>query len=208
MSADDKYTCPSMPPASVAADSEWYAKRPTIDGVFKFIGGERLPFSGDAIDVTSPIHDAATGERAVLGKVAQFSEEDSVAAVKAAAAAWDRGQGAWPQMSLTERIAAIEALVANLTKIRAEIVNVLMWEICKNTADAAKEFDRTMDFIALTIKELRADPTIRMGFEQFATVSGVSCQVRRGPVGVMLGLAPFNYPLNEMCAKLPPRLAP
>lgn len=142
---DTKYTCPSMPPASVGADSEWYAKKPMIDGVFKFIGGERLPFSGEVIDVTSPIFDAATGERALLGKVAQFSEEDSISAVKAAAAAWDRGQGVWPQMSLAERISAIEALVENLKKIRSELVNVLMFEIAKNSADAAKEFDRTME---------------------------------------------------------------
>ncbi|KAG8464508.1 hypothetical protein KFE25_009876 [Diacronema lutheri] len=206
MSTDDKYTCPTMPPASVAVDSEWYAKKPMVDGVFRFVGGERLPFSGEVIDVTSPIFDAATGERAVVGKVAQFSEEDSIAAVNAAAAAWDRGQGVWPQMSLAARIAAIEALVANLTAIRGELVNVLMWEICKNTADAAKEFDRTMDFIALTIKELKADPTVRMGFAKFTEVSGVACQVRRGPVGVMLGLAPFNYPLNEMYAMLIPAL--
>ena len=31
-----------------------------------------------------------------------------------------------------------------------------MWEICKSAADAAKEFDRTMDFIAGTLKEYKA----------------------------------------------------
>ena len=30
--------------------------------------------------------------------------------------------------------------------------------------------------------------------------------MRRGPIGVMLGLAPFNYPLNEMYAMLIPAL--
>jgi glyceraldehyde-3-phosphate dehydrogenase (NADP+) len=204
--AEDKFTCPSMPPASVAADSEWYAKKPMVDGVFKFIGGERLPFSGEVIDVTSPIFDASTGARAVIGHVAQFTAAESITAVEAAAAAWDRGQGVWPQMSLAQRIGAIEAFVANLATIRESIVNVLMWEICKNTGDAAKEFDRTMEFITATINELKADPTIKMGFSKWTEVSGVSCQVRRGPVGVMLGLAPFNYPLNEMYAMLIPAL--
>ncbi len=40
----------------------------------------------------------------------------------------------------------MEAFVAALRKSRDEIVSVLMWEICKNTEDAAKEFDRTMDY--------------------------------------------------------------
>ena len=30
-------------------------------------------------------------------------------------------------------------------------------------------------------------------------MSGVGVRMRRGPIGVMLALAPFNYPLNEMC---------
>jgi len=37
-------------------------------------------------------------------------------------------------------------------------------------------------------------------------VSGVGVRVRRGPIGVMLALAPFNYPLNEMYAMLIPSL--
>lgn len=199
-------TCPSLPPASVDPDSEWYAKRPLIDGAFRFVGGERLPFTGDVAVVTSPIVDATTRERTVIGKVAQLGKDDAVAAVEAAAAAWDRGQGAWPQMPLAERIRAVEALVEHLRAIREELVNALMWEICKSAADAAKEFDRTMEFIALVIEQLKADPTVRAGFGELTTVSGVACQVRLGPIGVMLGAAAFNYPLNEMYAMLIPAL--
>eukprot|EP00965_Chrysotila_dentata_P180700 5964173-Pleurochrysis_carterae.AAC.1 len=71
------------------------------------------------------------------------------------ASAWDRGQGEWPQMSLAARIAAIEAVCEELQSIRDEIVNVLMWEIAKNTEDSVKEFDRTMDFVAAAIREAR-----------------------------------------------------
>jgi glyceraldehyde-3-phosphate dehydrogenase (NADP+) len=90
--------------------------------------------------------------------------------------------------------------------VRDEIVNVLMWEIAKNSGDAAKEFDRTMDFVGATIAALKADPTLGQGFNGWTEVSGVSVRVRRGPIGVMLGLAPFNYPLNEMYAMLIPAL--
>ena len=53
--------------------------------------------------------------------------EGAVEAVDAASAAWDMGQGEWPQMSLAERIARVEAVVANLQEVREEIVQVLMW---------------------------------------------------------------------------------
>ena len=100
------------------------------------------PWTGEVVDVTSPIIDSKTGKRAVIGNLAQMGMEHAMAALDAAVAAWDCGQGPWPQMSLAGRIAAVEALVSELTAARAEIVNVLMWEICKNSADAAKEFDR------------------------------------------------------------------
>jgi glyceraldehyde-3-phosphate dehydrogenase (NADP+) len=48
-------------------------------------------------------------------------------------------------MSQAARIAAMEQFVVTLKESRAAIVDVLMWEICKTTADAAKEFDRTME---------------------------------------------------------------
>jgi len=60
-----------------------------------------------------------------------------------------------------------------------------MWEICKNAADAAKEFDRTMDFIAGSIKEYKA--MLKLGNE-FIQMDGVLAQSKRSPIGVMLNL--------------------
>ena len=73
---------------------------------------------------------------------------------------------------------------------------MLMWEICKNSADAAKEFDRTMEYVASSITTLKQ--SLDEGLGKWTTVSGTRAKVRRGPVGVSLLLAPFNYPLNEV----------
>eukprot|EP00967_Tisochrysis_lutea_P156039 scaffold313647_cov31-Tisochrysis_lutea.AAC.2 len=159
-------------------------------------------------DVTSPVYDESTGRRAVIGSMPRMTSEDALEAVHAAAAAWDKGQGKWPQMKLAERIAAIEATVRELRALREPIVQALMWEIAKTASDAAKEFDRTMDFIAEVIAELRKDASVSQGcgMGDWTEVSGVGVRVRRGPIGVMLALAPFNYPLNEMYAMLIPAL--
>mmetsp|Transcript_69984 Transcript_69984/g.121104 ORF Transcript_69984/g.121104 Transcript_69984/m.121104 type:complete len:575 (-) Transcript_69984:418-2142(-) len=179
--------------------------KPNIDGAFQFIGGERLPWAGETVDVTSAIRDPSTGERTVIGRMAQFSEAEAVKAVEAAAKAWDKGQGAWPQLPLCERIAAIKKYVECLAPARTSIVNALMWEICKSTTDAASEFDRTMKFIDAVITQLQSgDSTEPLG--DWTTVSGVRGRVRRGPVGVTMMLAPFNYPLNEMYAMMIPAL--
>ena len=177
---------------------------PQVNGVNTFIGGKLKNWEGEVVDVESPVFSEETGKKIVIGQLSQMGEKDALEALDAAVAAWDQGQGQWPQMSLASRIAAIEAFVTEMRSSRDEIVNILMWEICKTTADAAKEFDRTMDFIASTISTLHSQ--VEDGLGQWTTASGVTAKVRRGPIGVSLILAPFNYPLNEMYAMLIPAL--
>lgn len=62
----------------------------------------------------------------------------------AAVKAYDSGRGVWPRMTPKQRIDHVEKYLAGLRAKRDEIVNLLMWEICKNAADAAKEVDRTI----------------------------------------------------------------
>lgn len=199
------FQCPALPPASVAPSDEAFKGKPDVDGTFKFIGGQRLEWDGEVTEVTSPIIDASTGKRTVIGRVAALQEADAVQAVEAAAKAWDRGQGHWPQLPLSARIAAIRRFVELLKPARESILNALMWEICKNTTDAAAEFDRTMKFVASVIEALEASDETE-AFGKWTTVSGVRGRVRRGPVGVTMMLAPFNYPLNEMYAMMIPAL--
>ena len=187
-----------LPPAQCSASDAAWATKPYLAG-FKFIGGKKTEWTGPLDDVTSPIVDSATGKRAVIGSLPTMSDEDAVEAVEAAAAAWDQGQGEWPRMSLTKRIVAVEKFMEELLKVRPEMINALMWEICKNTEAATAEFDRTMVFIRAAIAEIKKDPTVGQGFKEWEEIAGgVGVKVRRGPVGVLLGLAPFNYPLNEM----------
>lgn len=203
----ESFSCPSLPPAGVSQGDERYQSRPNVDGgKFKFMGGEISPFDGKVTTVTSPIFDVDSKSRVPIGTLPDMSADNALEAVQAAAAAWDKGQGVWPQMPLAARIAAIEKVVVALKERRTELVQCLMWEIAKNSDDAAKEFDRTMDFVDAVIAELRKDPTVGQGFSEWEVVSGVGVRVRRGPIGVMLALAPFNYPLNEMYAMLIPSL--
>ena len=103
---------------------------------------------------------ATTGARAVIGTIPSMGADEALEAVRAAAAAWDRGQGEWPRLPLAKRIAAIEALVVELQAVRGQMVEVLEWEIAKTSSDAAAEFDRTMQFIAALIAELKRDPNL------------------------------------------------
>jgi glyceraldehyde-3-phosphate dehydrogenase (NADP+) len=178
---------------SVSPDDATWQTRPFVDGSKVLRGGLVISFEGHCVDVTSPIIDQATGNRTIIGRLAQMTAEDASKAASAARAAWNNGRGEWPQMSLEGRINAINNLVGALKTRRSEIVNTLMWEICKNSADAAAEFDRTALFIESTIAALREENAKHGGYR---TVSGITAKVRRAAIGVMLALGPFNYPVS------------
>lgn len=174
---------------------------PSVDGAKVFLGGKISPHTGDLEDVHSPILNSI-GEKYAIGRLAQMHEPESLLAVESAQGAWRCGQGLWPQMSMEQRIAVVEDLVRHLMLRRTEIVDILTWEICKSTKDAAMEFDRTMLFIDATIKELRS----QVAQSSWETVSGVIGRFKRAPIGVMLCLGPFNYPFNETYASMIPAL--
>jgi len=80
---------------------------------------------------------------------------------------------------------------------------MLMWEICKPLPDAQKEVDRTLKYIADTIKEAKQ---LENRESTFISDSGVFAQIRRAPLGVTLCLGPFNYPFNETYTTLIPAI--
>lgn len=192
---------PSIMKPEVSNTSDIYAKRPFVDGAKVLVNGEVKPWTGAFAEVAAPVYVAETGEQVPIGRQAMLTAEASVAAIEAASAAWARGRGAWPTTPLEQRIEAVESLVGKLKELRGEIVKVLQWEICKNDGDAAKEFDRTMDFIAALISAARDMNSTGVVCEE-----GVHAMVKRSAVGVMLNLGPSNYPFNETYATLIPAL--
>lgn len=192
---------PQISKPEVSQDSELYKTRPYIDGAKVLVDGQVKPWAGKCTEVLSPMYCTETGERIPIGKQATMTPKEAVEAVEAAAKAWKRGRGEWPRKTLEQRIAAVEMLVIRLKAKRAEIISALQWEICKNDADAAKEFDRTMDFVQSLIKQARDFDSKGVVCEE-----GVHALLKRSPVGVMMNLGPSNYPFNETYATLIPAL--
>eukprot|EP00934_Nitzschia_sp_Nitz4_P008659 Nitzschia sp. Nitz4//scaffold141_size107518//55347//57332//NITZ4_004279-RA/size107518-augustus-gene-0.94-mRNA-1//-1//CDS//3329536297//8649//frame0 len=138
-----------------------------------------------------------------IGEMPQMTKAQTLEVLADAKKAWNGGMGVWPQMSLRERIQAIENFLKELGKQREPIVNVLMWEIGKNRKDAEAEFDRTIEFCQSVIKVLQTDPEFSGGWQ---TIGSVKALVRRAAIGIAICLGPMNYPLNETYATLIPAL--
>lgn len=168
-------------------------------------GGEIREWSGPRQEVLSPICVATDGrvEQKVIGTYPMLTEKESLEALHAACAAYDHGRGAWPTMSVEERIRHVEAFACRMTEQRDEVVKLLMWEIGKTLPDAEKEFDRTVEYIRDTIDALKDLDRVS---SRFVIEQGLIAQIRRAPLGVALCMGPFNYPLNETFTTLIPAL--
>jgi len=167
--------------------------------------GEMLSWDGEVHTVLSPICIRKPGglERKVIGTYPLCTEKESFEALDAAVAAYDNGRGEWPTMSVESRIGCVEKFTQRIIQKKDEVVKLLMWEIGKSHADSVKEFDRTVEYIYATIDALK---DLDRQSSKFSIEQGIVAQIRRSPLGVVLCMGPFNYPLNETFTTLIPAL--
>lgn len=167
--------------------------------------GEMRPWDGAVSEVYSPVC-VPTPEglkRKLIGTYPVCTEKEATQALDAAIAAYDNGRGEWPTMSIDGRIKCMERFIFKMSEQRDLIVKLIMWEIGKSYADSTKEFDRTVEYINATIDALK---DIDRQSSRFEIEEGVVAQIRRSPIGVVLCMGPFNYPLNETFTTLIPAI--
>jgi glyceraldehyde-3-phosphate dehydrogenase (NADP+) len=168
------------------------------------VNGELKTWDGDVQKVHSPVYfKSGDAYDNVIGSYPLMGEKESLEVLGAAVNAFDKGKGEWPKMSVAGRINCMRNFAMELKKKRSVIVNLLMWEIGKNRKDSEIEVDRTVDYILDTIEALKE---LDRNSSRFTITQGVIAQVRRAPLGVVLCMGPFNYPLNETYATLIPAL--
>lgn len=167
--------------------------------------GEMRPWNGEVHEVLSPvcIRTEKGLERKLIGTYPLCSEKEADEALQAAVTAYNNGRGEWPTMSVANRIHCVEQFTHKIIEKKAIVVKLLMWEIGKSYADSVKEFDRTVEYIYATIDALK---DLDRQSSKFSIEQGIIAQIRRSPLGVVLCMGPFNYPLNETFTTLIPAL--
>lgn len=167
------------------------------------VNGELQEWHGNTTEVVSTISSTETYAPTVLGSIPNMGAPEALAALDAAVAAYGKGKGLWPTLKVKDRIACMETFVQKMKTKREEVVQLLMWEIGKSLPEAYKEFDRTVEYIYDTIEEYKQ---LDRNAAKFQKHSGIYAHIRRGPLGVVLCLGPYNYPLNETFALLVPAI--
>ena len=169
------------------------------------VNGEIKIWNGPVQDIFSPVCIQTTNgtEQKLLGSTPLLTEVEATDALNAAIAAYKNGTGEWPKMTVEGRIRAMEKFVKAMKSKRTEVVKTLMWEIGKNIKDSEKEFDRTVEYILDTIEAYKK---LDRTSNNFQFEQGIIGKIRRSPLGVVLCMGPYNYPLNETFTTLIPAL--
>ena len=130
-----------------------------------------------------------------------MESEPALQALESAKKAFDRGKGSMANYACRERLICMERFVKKMKGHRNEVVNLLMWEIGKSLTDSQKEFDRTVEYIFDTIEAYKK---LDQKSAKFEKEGSIHAHIRRSPLGVVLCLGPYNYPLNEtFCLLIP-----
>ena len=167
------------------------------------VSGEIKKWEGETSNIYSTISSTETYKPTLLGSIPNQGKHEALEALESACMAYDKGQGLWPTMKVSDRIKCMVTFVEMMKTKREEVVKLLMWEIGKNLQDSQKEFDRTVDYIYDTIEDYKK---MDRDSAKFIKSEGIYAHIRRGPLGVVLCLGPYNYPLNETFCLLIPAL--
>lgn len=155
-----------------------------------FIGGEWVePGGSEPIEVVNPTTEEA------IGTVPACSQEDADRAVAAAREAFE----SWSQTSREERAGYLTAIAAGLNERGDEIAATITQEL-----GMPLKLSRIIQ-VGLPAAQIASMPTL---MEEIAWEEEIgSSRVLREPVGVLGAITPWNYPLNQIAAKVGPALA-
>ncbi|CIX79389.1 NADP-dependent glyceraldehyde-3-phosphate dehydrogenase [Streptococcus pneumoniae] len=153
--------------------------------------------SEQEITIYSPINQEE------LGTVPAMTQTEADEAMQAARAALP----AWRALSAVKRAAYLHKTAAILERDKEEIGTILAKEVAKGIKAAIGEVVRTADLIRYAAEEgLRITGQAMEGGGFEAASKNKLAVVRREPVGIVLAIAPFNYPVNLSASKIAPAL--
>lgn len=148
-----------------------------------------------------PVHDPFTGK--VLAEVAQAGSEDASDAAQSTSDA-ARQMGA---LSSHGRYHLLQKIAGALYDRRDEFAQLMTAEAGKPITDAKREVSRAVQTFTVAAEEARRIPGDVIPLDWTPGTDSHLGILRRVPIGPVLGITPFNFPLNLVAHKVAPALA-
>ncbi len=160
------------------------------------VGGQWLK-TGDAIEVRSPY------DGALVATVHRAGPEEIERAIAAAARAFQstRRLPSWKRAEVLEKISL------GIAARRDEFARTIALEAGKPIRTARAEVDRAIFTFKVAAEESKRIYGEIVPLDWLPGTEGREAQVRRVPLGPIVGITPFNFPLNLVAHKVAPALA-
>ena len=159
----------------------------------KWVGSK----GGNFIEITSPL------DNSIVGKVPAMTTEDVDFVFETSKEA----QIKWKNVPVNERAEILYKAADILIKQSDDLTEIMIREIGKDKKSSKSEISRTADFIrftADTAKNMSGESIPGDSFPGFNR-NKISV-VTREPLGVVLAISPFNYPINLAASKIAPAI--
>lgn len=150
---------------------------------------------------TETVRNPFTGE--AVGSVPVADEREVEEALAAAHETFQTARRQTPD----ERARVLERVAAGVREHEAEFVELIIAEAGKPRRSAEAEVARAQQTFSLAAREALEPRDEPVEMEASAPGRGHTGWVRRVPRGVILGVTPFNFPLNLVAHKVAPCLA-
>ncbi|MBE5728145.1 aldehyde dehydrogenase family protein, partial [Candidatus Parvarchaeota archaeon] len=160
-----------------------------------FISGKWVE-TKDKFDLISPI------DNKKLAEISSASKEDVDLAVKYAVDSKHKIR----DLPAIDRIELINKFRLELQKYKSDIVDTLVKEAGKARRSAEGEFNATIERMRLSMEDSRRIMGEYIPGDWSSDTSQKIALVIREPLGVVLGISPFNYPFYTSMAKVIPAL--
>lgn len=153
--------------------------------------------SGNVITITSP------ADGSFVGKIQAISKEEVNEVIRYS----KDSLPAWTAVPIHEKASILYKAAEILEERIDEISDILMMEIAKDKKSSVSEVRRTVDFLRFSADAGKSLEGIAVSGDNFPGGSrNKMSYVRRVPLGTVLAISPFNYPINLSASKIAPAL--
>ncbi len=113
----------------------------------------------------------------------------------------------WANLTITQRAQYLRAWSELILENKDALSDMLVAEIAKSKSDSLTEVIRTSEYIEYTIEEMYRINLVAKSSEQFYGHGDNKLAITKHiPLGTVLAISPFNYPINLAVSKIAPAL--
>lgn len=153
--------------------------------------------STNYIDIKSPL----TGK--IIGMVPAMSQKEVNEAIEGN----KKAQKEWKNTTINERSKILYKAAELLEREADALGELIMMEVAKDRKSAKSEVIRTADFIRFTADSAKSIQGESVSGDSFPGYNkNKISMVSREPLGVVLAISPFNYPVNLAASKIAPAI--